>query len=377
MSISNLMSPPDVMNGSPVQRLPAANGPSTSTSTSRLEAVTLLIEDKRNDIEGDEIEMVEVIVQVSSGPSGADYVTADCEELVDRLQEGPSRIDGLAKVFCLRTLTESNKVLRQCILRLEPQPTVAKGIIRVPESLELRIVLEKLPPRVNTPGEVVLQPRADGRVPIPPLPRSKREPRLSLVPGLEEIKAGTIHYQHPEAHWPQPKNGGAYYAEVVATRKPAPVPAAEQQSDRATKSKRAMADYIRPLIQADPFWPTFHESKGHVKSNQEAVKCLQFFQDLVDKYINTHHTIPNQIPYAGGKRLTKAALLEAVGRGTTWSSDCHIVLELIKRFGPGGPDEKTEVVELLQSTSTKGGLTEFVAKMKRIKTEHDRSVGKR
>jgi len=134
-----------------------------------------------------------------------------------------------------------------------------------------------------------------------------------------------------------------------------------------------MADYIRPLIQADPFWPTFHESKGHVKSNMEAVRCLQFFQNLVDKYINTHHTIPNPIPYAGGKRLTKAALLEAVGRGTTWSSDCHIVLDLIKRFGPGGPDEKQEVVELLESTSTKGGLTEFVAKMKRIKAEHDKT----
>lgn len=47
--------------------------------------------------------------------------------------------------------------------------------------------------------------------------------------------------------------------------------------------------------------------------------------------------------------------------------------ELIRRFGPGGSDEKQEVIDLLESTSTKGGLTEFVAKMKRIKTDHDKS----
>jgi hypothetical protein len=156
-----------------------------------------------------------------------------------------------------------------------------------------------------------LQVRADGRVPIPPTPRPKREPRVSLVPGLAEIRAGTARYQHPQATWPQPRNGGAYSAEVVATRKPAPQISSEQASDRAAKSKKAMADYIRPLIQADPFWPTFHESKGHVKSNMDAVRCLQFFQHLVDKYINTHHTIPPQIPYAGGKRLTKVRELSS------------------------------------------------------------------
>jgi hypothetical protein len=149
------------------------------------------------------------------------------------------------------------------------------------------------------------QPRADGRVPIPPTPHGRREPRLSLVPGLEEIKAGTVRYQHPHAYYPQPRNPDPYYAEIVATRKAIPLPVANESVDRAARTKKAMADYIRPLIQADPFWPTFHESKGHVKSNQEAVKCLQFFQDLVHKYINSHHTIPDQVIYAGGKRLTK------------------------------------------------------------------------
>jgi hypothetical protein len=90
MSISNLMSPPEATISNSPQCIPD-NDPS-ATMASRLESVTLLIEDRR--VEDQEMEMVEVTIQVTPGPPGTDYFTADCEELVDRLQEGPSRVDG-------------------------------------------------------------------------------------------------------------------------------------------------------------------------------------------------------------------------------------------------------------------------------------------
>jgi hypothetical protein len=90
MSLSNLMSPQDeTHNYSRVHNQAASEASSTH---SKLETVTLFIEDKRNELE--DIEMVEVTVQVTPGPSGENFWTVDCGELVDRLQEGPSRIDG-------------------------------------------------------------------------------------------------------------------------------------------------------------------------------------------------------------------------------------------------------------------------------------------
>jgi hypothetical protein len=181
--------------------------------------------------------------------------------------------------------------------------------------------------------------RTDGRVAIPPTPAAlKPIPKQSLIPGLEKIRGSNNKLPHPNSHWPQPKGASAKSSEASHLK------TVESQESKPSRQRKATADYVRPLIQKEPFWPNFHDTKGHVKSNAEAVKSLEFFEDLVKKYVG--QVIPADVDLVGGRRITKvfdlygvfccystrylttsqASLLEAVGRGTTWGSDCHIVL---------------------------------------------------
>ena len=68
-----------------------------------------------------------------------------------------------------------------------------------------------------------------------------------------------------------------------------------------------MAEYVRPLIEKEPFWPKFHDTKGHVKSNAEAVKSLEFFEQLVTRYVG--QTIPADVPLVHGKKITKVCCI--------------------------------------------------------------------
>jgi hypothetical protein len=110
--------------------------------------------------------------------------------------------------------------------------------------------------------------------------------------------------QHPTAHWPKPR--GAKETGPVA----GPSNAMSDNADtKSVKLKKAMADYVRPLIQKEAFWPMFSETKGHVKSNADAVKSLRFFEDMTTKYVHT--VIPPHVPLVGGKRITKVWNLDS------------------------------------------------------------------
>lgn len=110
MSIHNLVSPQD-MGATTVPGRSQAT-PEATCSEDKFEEVTLFIEDRRS--EGIEPEMAGITIKISPGPPGAPYWNVDCEELVDRLQGGPSRIDGLWYSKLLSApLTEPIKVLQK------------------------------------------------------------------------------------------------------------------------------------------------------------------------------------------------------------------------------------------------------------------------
>lgn len=86
-------------------------------------------------------------------------------------------------------------------------------------------------------------------------------------------------------------------------------------------------------------------SKGHVLSIPQLLRVYGFAQRQIAKWNNQR--TPEGADGCPLKKIGKSNVLQALGRQTSWGSDCEQTLAFVEKYGPGGPRETERVVALV------------------------------
>jgi hypothetical protein len=124
------------------------------------QTITIYLEDHRQ--EEPDFQIAEVMLPVSPGPHGSGTCFVMSQDLVKELQSSSSRVDGIyllllsrylrltfahqgsAKLFCFRKEPGTDKLWRQCILRVSEggESVVGQGTAQVSPDLKVKVVIE-------------------------------------------------------------------------------------------------------------------------------------------------------------------------------------------------------------------------------------------
>jgi hypothetical protein len=82
------------------------------------------------------------------------------------------------------------------------------------------------------------------------------------------------------------------------------------------------------------------------------LKVYNFAQAMINKY-NDNRT-PDSLAGAADLKVSKTNILQALGRQTSWGSDCEITLQLLNIYGPSGSKPHPKIVALVQGQVEEG-----------------------
>ena len=89
----------------------------------------------------------------------------------------------------------------------------------------------------------------------------------------------------------------------------------------------------------------FMHSKGHVLTVPQLLRVYGFAQRQIQKWNNQR--TPENAEGCPLKKIGKSNVLQALGRQTSWGSDCEQTLAFVDKYGPGGQRETERVVALV------------------------------
>lgn len=107
----------------------------------------------------------------------------------------------------------------------------------------------------------------------------------------------------------------------------------------------AIANWLKPHIMGEDGYSEFMHSKGHVLSVPQLLRVYGFAQRQIAKWNNQR--TPEDADGCPLKKIGKSNVLQALGRQTSWGSDCEQTLAFVEKYGPGGPRENERVVALV------------------------------
>lgn len=107
----------------------------------------------------------------------------------------------------------------------------------------------------------------------------------------------------------------------------------------------AIANWLKPHIQREEGYSEFMHSKGHVLSIPQLLRVYGFAQRQIAKWNNQR--TPENAEGCPLKKIGKSNVLQALGRQTSWGSDCEQTLAFVEKYGPGGSRENERVVALV------------------------------
>ncbi|KZW00306.1 hypothetical protein EXIGLDRAFT_169431 [Exidia glandulosa HHB12029] len=220
-------------------------------------------------------------------------------------------------------------------------------------------------PRPSTSGGLPPQPGAPppassaaGRAPPEALPSP---PAASSDSGTRE-RTPTQSLSNPNSHSNLRDNG--------TTKEPASPTIRNSFDDGQWRAPRAqvntaIANWLKPHIQREgtrPSFPAvtgsslcfrpclegyseFMHSKGHVLSIPQLLRVYGFAQRQIAKWNNQR--TPENAEGCPLKKIGKSNVLQALGRQTSWGSDCEQTLAFVEKYGPGGSRETERVVALV------------------------------
>ncbi|KAH7108169.1 hypothetical protein BKA62DRAFT_681286 [Auriculariales sp. MPI-PUGE-AT-0066] len=454
----------------PSHRPSIANSQSSGDRDRDREPVTIFMEDYRGAADGEpEHLLAEVTISLRASQHN-DGFWANAQELVNELQNGPSRIDGPARVFCRRGK------YKHCFLRLSETSQVecVPSSLQISPEMSIQVMIESnkhsqhrsggpyIIPARGTAGRIA-SPRAStqydlpagqglvhgrdsdayhpqhyssatspqlrhvshaiaadvrrGSAPVPinspPLHRKRSIPdssptamvvdiddRPTKRPSISNLSQGggsgyaSSQYvsAKPPSYGPRPSTGGgplppqagpsSYdpypsppggYGDNGRERTPtqslsnpnsindlkgasstakehSPPPGSRGFDDGQWRAPRAqvntaIANWLKPQIQREDGYAEFMHSKGHVLTVPQLLRVYGFAQRQIQKWNNQR--TPDNADGCPLKKIGKSNVLQALGRQTSWGSDCEQTLAFVEKYGPGGPREMERVVALV------------------------------
>ncbi|KDQ21880.1 hypothetical protein BOTBODRAFT_215964 [Botryobasidium botryosum FD-172 SS1] len=292
--------------------------------------LTIFMDDLRAGESNPDHLLAEVVVSLRPDTDGPGWwVSAD--EMIARLQETPGRIDGPAKIS-----TRRGKY-RHCFVRLTTtqMERCNPSALRVAQDKSLELIIEP-----NPLGKRALSPPAHPSHPMHSLTISRAPKRVKsetlptpLTPGQSD-------------HSPYDASGPFTHAPLA----PLPTSASAPKVLKSTKkndTNAVIATWLREKIGSTEvaYYEDFIKSKGRVLPVDDLLRVYRFAQRMLDQYNDTR--TPHDLPGAPDKKISKANVLHALGRQTSWGSDCESTLQLVDMYGPGGPRETPKIVDLI------------------------------
>ncbi|KZP18694.1 hypothetical protein FIBSPDRAFT_1045998 [Athelia psychrophila] len=348
--------------------------------------VTLLIVDIRSGVEDRQLAEVKVAVR-EDGP----HAWADAKDVCAQLQASPSRIEGPARVFCMR------ENYRQFFLRVteENMDEATSTNLRMPiEAKVLNVFVEPLPRPGHPPpqppisiGPYSEEDIANERFSSPPRgpvhpprkrrrspsPRHRQSGRLSPVhphlqsstpgPGLhsrpaEPNKRGSASASTSGDIYSQmsPRSVRYYedYAEPYQITLPARPNVPGRMGETEEEVDAAIVRFIRPIGQENPVWMDYCASKARPPRISEILKQYQYVQDEVIRLDGIRTPLhwenaPAQI--VRPKHVWRLLKMESPS-----GQDCQETLSLLQLYGPEGQRyQDSRVMDAIDETEQPRG----------------------
>ncbi|KAK0485866.1 hypothetical protein IW261DRAFT_1328932, partial [Armillaria novae-zelandiae] len=336
--------------------------------------VTLLISDVRSGFVDRQLAEVKVPLKLADTPE--DGFWADAKDICDKLQAGPSRIDGPAKVYTLRGR------YRQFFLRVSVD-NVDEAIssnLSITSQRTIDIVVEqhtlRLPHLPHLPGHHIppMSPRSTSSYP-PPRPISPHQ-RASRPPAPSGYGPNSY---HPSFGQPPPFGPNSYHPSVgnLPPKKTKSTPTTQKDpmfappvdkfgrewdydspdsDDEAADVFDKICKRVDPLLQDDKEWTEMFKWRSLPQTVVHVLQQYRFAQRLFDRYEGK--LVPFKSPQhqykIERKHIISALKMDSEPSLTPekWASDCTETLKLLELYGPGGSRFQSPVVQSMIDDET-------------------------
>jgi len=111
--------------------------------------------------------------------------------------------------------------------------------------------------------------------------------------------------------------------------------------------------WLKEQIRDLPEVEELTQSKGRILPIPDLIRTYRVAQGLLAKYNDTR--TPPTLTGAPDRKISKANVLTAIGRQTSWGNDMETTLNLLDLYGPGMPREDPSIVSLVQGQGDGSG----------------------
>ncbi|KAG8214023.1 hypothetical protein J3R82DRAFT_10778 [Butyriboletus roseoflavus] len=364
-----------VSGGTPVGSTNASTAviQGTAQNVSRqMRMVTLLIEDMRSGVPDSQLAEVKVPLRVADDPD--DGFWADAVEICNTLQNGPSRIDGPAKVYTMRGR------FRQFFMRVDQfdQLQVQSAHLGVSKERTLSVFVESVSTvalmGLENASNVSHQPVPQGQLPRPPALSLDVRPVYNSGSEREDMSSSSSTSYQPRYSLVtrRDSNGTIIEKQLRQGREEKDVTGLRESSwhDRYTSSSQrvltppipgrladtqeekdeAIANYIRSHIENHPGWIEYMQSKARPQRVSEVLKQYTFVEDRVRELIG--RKTPAHWDGAPNSYVEKEHVWRVLKLDTKWGKECEETLVLVMFYGKNGSRyEDSRVVDMINDTS--------------------------
>ncbi|OJA17835.1 hypothetical protein AZE42_03327 [Rhizopogon vesiculosus] len=350
-----------------------------------LRMLTILIEDVRSGVPDHQLAEVQVHLRPGEDPDG--NLWANAKEICEKLQAGPSRIDGPARVYTLRGK------YRQFFMRVDADNVLEAEPCNLGVSKErtLEVVVEAPPPK----GQIPLPPR----IPRDLQPASSSDSDMAPSTSQQQSSKQAMYSDAVREPCPDPlsqsdhrsqkrkrhsKNHSSIHREVLRSpfqESPSPshTPNRARQSghaDRESSSSSdedeiressppvlgrladtvddrddAVAKFIRSDIESDEGWPRCMSiiSRGGSKRISDMLWCYDFIERKA-KECKDKQTPPH---WDGAPNcwVERRHICRVLNVPPAWGEECRTVLKFVAYYGkPGRRYQYPSVIKELDNT---------------------------
>ncbi|KAF8557587.1 hypothetical protein OG21DRAFT_1505085 [Imleria badia] len=361
-------SPPVRSRGTSVDPSNASRASTQSPISRPLRMLTLLIEDVRSSVLDSQLAEVKVPLKVADDPN--DGFWADAAEVCNALQNGPSRIDGPAKVYTMRGR------FRQFFMRVDQldQLEVQSAHLGVSKERTLNVFVEAPVPQGQLPRPLVsttdVQAGCNSSSECNPIASHTEtccRPTFSLVTREDQMErlskssyvraqsgrfspvseSGSYgHSQRPTS--PQRPSRHDQYAGPSRRLLTPPIPG--RHADTQEEKDEAIANYIRSHIENHTGWMEYMQSKANPQRVSEVLKQYAFVEDQIRELIG--RKTPPHWDGAPNSYVERYHIWRVLKLDRKWGEECEETLLLVAFYGKNGSRyEDARVVDMINDMS--------------------------
>ncbi|KAH7888603.1 hypothetical protein F5I97DRAFT_2003561 [Phlebopus sp. FC_14] len=386
-------------------------GQTTSTATTQgsasrpLRMLTLLIEDMRSGVPDSQLAEVKVPLRVADDPE--DGFWADAVDVCNALQQGPSRIDGPAKVYTMRGR------FRQFFMRVDhhDQMQVQSAHLGVSKQRTLEVFVEAPVPQGHLPrppaqpqdmraynsgsdSEALMSPTESRPHIYPTITREDQIERLSkinFVPQKRKLspvsESGSYgrHRGMPSASVSQASSSPRFSQHKSRHRRRSPSsphgirslssPIPGRLADTQEEKDEAIVNYVRPHVENHPQWIQYIQSKAKSQRVSEVLKQYHFVEDRVRELAG--QKTPAHWDGAPNCTVVKEHVWKVLKVDIKWGENCQETLSLVEFYGKNGTRyEDSRVIRMIEDTAPPKpkAMERFVRLLKNIDDDYVREA---